>query len=296
MPCYHPITAWKSKELDDVNPATGKVKMVFRADAGLASTKTELKCGQCIGCRLDRAREWAVRCIHENSRHEKSCWLTLTYNDEHLPIDGSLRPRDMVLFLKRLRKKFAPETVRFFQCGEYGDINKRPHHHVIIFGIDFPDKKPISRRKKNLTYSSEILQELWPFGFSCIGELTFDSACYTARYILKKQTGKFAKEHYGERLPEYITMSRKPGIGKDFYESFKEDLYNYDKCVVHNKFICRPPRYYDKLYESSHSEHFAQLKRARKLRALANPHNTDERRATKKRIAEINQAKLQREI
>lgn len=296
MPCYHPITAWKSAELDDVNSLTGKVKMVFRQDAGLKSTEVKLKCGQCIGCRLDRAREWAIRCIHEASSHEKTCFLTLTYDDYNLPSNGSLRPRDMVLFLKRLRKAVYPQKVRFFQCGEYGDLNQRPHHHAILFGYDFPDKKPFAKKGDNQIFISKELQELWPFGHCTIGQLTFDSACYTARYILKKVTGKNSQDHYGERLPEYVTMSRKPGIGKDFYDSFKDDLYNYDHCVVRQGFIARPPRYYDRLFESHHSERFKKIKATRKSNAQRNKDNTDERLAVKERIQTIKQDKLQREI
>jgi hypothetical protein len=215
----------------------------------------EIPCGQCAGCRLERARQWAIRCIHEASLYDQNCFLTLTYSPEHVPPDGSLRPRDIVLFFKRLRKLISPGRVRYFQCGEYGTQFLRPHHHILCFGYAFPDRTLVSSGKFPI-YTSAQLATLWPWGFHSIGDITFDSACYTARYILKKVTGDAAEEHYQGRKPEYITMSRRPGIGRDWYDRFKDDLYNYDKCVVKDSFVAKPPKYYDKLLESAHNVYY----------------------------------------
>ena len=116
MPCYHPIPGYRAKS---TNPS-GKRSIVFNLSEGFKNFAVSVPCGRCIGCRLERARQWSIRCIHEASLYEANCFVTLTYDDDNLPLDGSLRPRDMVLFLKRLRKRFGP-GIRFFQCGEYGD-------------------------------------------------------------------------------------------------------------------------------------------------------------------------------
>lgn len=294
MPCHNPINAWKSRDLDHVNTKNGKTRLVFRADQGLKSTHLLIPCGQCAGCRLDKARDWAIRCVHEAQMHKENCFVTLTYSDENLPEQSSLRPRDMVLFLKRLRKSIEPKKVRFFQCGEYGDISARPHHHILLFGVDFPDKLLIRSSSQHPLYSSETLSGLWPHGFASIGALTFDSACYVARYILKKITGPMAQEHYGGRKPEYITMSRRPGIGRQFFDLYTADLYNHDQVVVRDGFLAKPPPYYDAIYEGIDPLHFQKIKSERRKKALLNPDNTDERRATKAEIAKLKQAKIPR--
>nr|QJB20930.1 MAG: replication initiator protein [Microvirus sp.] len=268
MPCYYPLTAWRSADLDDIK--NGKHKLVFRADLGFPGTKMQLACGQCSGCRLDKARQWAIRCLHEASLHKDKCFLTLTYNPQSLPPDGSLNVRDMQLFLKRLRKHYPDRTIRFFQCGEYGDLLNRPHHHCLLFGLDFADKLLLRGGKKNKLYESKTLTSLWGLGHCSIGDVTFDSACYVARYVLKKFTGDKADEYYQGRKPEYTTMSRRPGIGKLWYDKYKNDLYTDDKCVISSTFIARPPKYYDNLYDLDNPQHLKQLKRKRSQRAKEN--------------------------
>lgn len=298
MPCRSPILAWRGHiSSDKFNEKTGKMGLVFRRDqASPSAQEYQLPCGKCRVCRLERARQWAVRCIHENAEHGKSCFLTLTYDDHHLPADGSLRPADMQLFLKRLRKRIDPIKIRFFQCGEYGEINQRPHHHCLLFGYDFPDKIPYGRKTKHQIYGSKLLNELWGQGFASIGNLTFDSACYTARYIMKKQFGRNAEEHYNGRKPEYITMSRRPGIGQTFFENYKEDIYNHDRCVVSSKLILKPPLYYDRLYERSHSERLQQLKADRKSFAQRSNGVDPDRYARKEKVLEVREKQQPREL
>ena len=167
MACYHPIDAWRARV--GVYP-TGKVPIVFKEAYGDPSTAMKVLCGQCIGCRLERSRQWAIRCMHEASLHPINCFLTLTYNDASLhycslpdlatgEVIGkvpTLFPRDVVLFLKRLRKKFG-EGIRFFQCGEYGSQFSRPHHHMILFGFDFADKQFLQMSNGVPLYMSPIL-------------------------------------------------------------------------------------------------------------------------------------------
>lgn len=275
MTCYHPMTVFQR---EGINPKTGKGYKVefwppYGSDVtidkthvdshGRTVTITEVRklppgwkqiqipCGQCIGCRLERARQWACRCMHEASMHEFNSFITLTFDDDHLNPDMSLRKEDYVLFMKRLRKYFDSrysQQIRFFHCGEYGDLNLRPHHHAILFGCDFPDKVLWSERNGVRLYRSAILERLWPFGFSTIGNVTFESCGYVARYVLKKITGRDSRDYYGSRVPPYVTMSRRPGIGMQWLEKYVRDVYPNDFIVVRNGVLCKPPRYYDDMY------------------------------------------------
>lgn len=251
MPCYKPVPVWRSRQ---VNPS-GKRSIVFSENLGVDGTRSDIPCGYCIGCRLDRASEWQARLIHESKMHLQSCFLTCTYDDDHLPRDGSLNKKHFQDFLKRLRK-YTNGGIRFFACGEYGDSTRRPHYHALIFGYDFPDKRPYSKGAKGDTlYTSKILQQLWGHGNCLIGSVSPDSCGYVARYIMKKITGQMAADHYrtvntetGEvhdLLPEYIHMSTRPAIGLNFYEKFKNEITQSDFVLVKGK-KRKTPRYYDK--------------------------------------------------
>lgn len=238
-------------------------------------------CGQCIGCRLERSRMWAVRMAHEASMHKHNCFITLTYNDQHLPADRSLDVRVFQLFMKRLRKMYG-EGIRFFHCGEYGSKYGRPHYHACLFNFDFPDKYlwKASEGSGEPLYVSKSLQELWPFGYSSIGNVTFQSAAYVARYITKKITGDMASAHYeyidpdtGEifqRKPEYTTMSRRPGIGSTWIQKYSSDVYRGDFVLINGRKV-KPPKFYDKYFEHEYPSDYEIMKRKRvsdgKLRA-----------------------------
>lgn len=239
MPCYSPLHAYKGRMED-----SGKIAITFRRSESFRGERLDLPCGQCIGCRLERSRQWAVRCMHEAALHEDNSFLTLTYDDAHLPSDGSLQLRDFQLFMKRLRKSVAPKRVRFYHCGEYGEALGRPHYHALLFGYSSPDRKFFSSRGGNSVYTSDSMSKMWPYGFSVEGDVTFDSAAYVARYVMKKVTGERSAAHYQGRKPEYTTMSRRPGIGKVWFDRFKGDVYPLDRVVV-NGAITRPPRFYD---------------------------------------------------
>lgn len=209
MPCYHPLPAWYSKRRGE----SGKRGVVFNVADGFKDKQIDLPCGRCIGCRLERSRQWAVRCVHEAALWDSNCFVTLTYDEENCPKDGGLIPEHFVLFMKRLRACYGA-GIRFFHCGEYGEKLGRPHHHAILFNFDFADKRFHSRSSDgNVLYTSAELERLWRFGFCTVGACTFESAAYIARYSLKKITGSAAESHYQGRKAEYLTMSRKPGIG-----------------------------------------------------------------------------------
>ena len=266
MTCYHPLLAYKSD---------GKV--VFNKPFAFARG-FNLPCGQCIGCRLNYSRQWAIRCVHEAQMHEENCFITLTFNDEALnsrknPL--SLDVEEFQKFMKRLRKKVG-KKVRFFHCGEYGEKNGRPHYHALLFGYDFPDKKLWSKRDDVMLYTSQQLQDLWPHGFVTIGNMNFHTAAYVARYIMKKQTGENAEDHYtkwdpltgeGTQIkPEYCTMSRRPGIGATWLEKYKSDVYPHDYVVI-NECKVKPPRFYDKQLPE---QEYEQLK-AQRIAAAEDP-------------------------
>lgn len=277
MPCYYPLKGWLSK---DVNPS-GKRSIVFKESDALLSASVSLPCGQCIGCRLERSRQWAIRCVHEASLWEDNCFITLTFNEENLRSDGSLVKSDFQKFIKRLRKKHG-SGVRYFHCGEYGSQMNRPHHHACLFNFTFKDKVLWTIRNGVRLYRSEELEKLWPFGFCTIGDVTFESAAYAARYCLKKVTNnrvhpKFAEDHYGNRIPEYITMSRRPGIGREWYSKFKGDVFPDGFVTIRGGIRCRVPEYYERIFELTNPDIYASIKDVRGFKAFNDPDNKPDR-------------------
>lgn len=270
MACFHPMIALRKLKLDG-SENEQKIKFLGKKyldnwrellspalKARIASGEyeaLELPCGNCVGCRLERSRQWAIRCVHEASLHESNCFVTLTYDPDKEGFSPSLNKRDIVLFLKKLRKAVYPEKIRFFQCGEYGDQNWHPHHHLLLFGYDFPDKIKCCTSSGCVYYRSPELEKLWTHGFSSIGDLTFESAAYVARYVMKKLNGELAAK-YEERgiIPPYLTMSRRSGIGADFFKKYQDDFYPKDFITFNDGQRIKPPKYYDHLFEQYHGE------------------------------------------
>jgi len=209
--------------------------------------------------------------MHEAQLHEANCFITLTYRPEDVPADGSVDVRHWQLFAKRLRKKLGP--FRFFHVGEYGEQNYRPHYHACLFGIDFAaDRVLVKDGGKNKLFISETLESTWGLGFTTIGLLTMQSAAYVARYCIKKATGPAGREKYrridtstGEEYfvrPEYLTMSRRPGLAAGWYDRFKGDVFPSDFCVADGKKL-RPPKFYDARLEAEDPGVFASVKAKR---------------------------------
>ncbi len=287
MTCYTPLNGYRSRT---PNPS-GRRGVVFSTNDGFIDLPVEIPCGQCTGCRLERSRQWAMRCMHEAQLHDDNCFITLTYDEEHLPKNSSLDKKAFPKFMKRLRKKYPHERIRYYHAGEYGDQFGRPHYHSCIFGFDFPDKNHWTTRKNIPVYHSDILEKLWPFGQSEIGSVTFESAAYVARYIMKKilgdETAKQKRYQTGtetEQQPEYSTMSRRPGIGKQWYDNFKCEVYAADSVIVRGKEM-KPPTYYDGLYELQEPEMMEKIKRARS-RSRDRASETEARRESSRRVTE----------
>lgn len=278
MPCFHPLRGWRSRT---VNPETGRRSIVFKKEQGFEDMEVKLPCGKCIGCRLEYSRQWAVRCVHEAQMHEKNCFITLTYANDQLPEGGTLVKDHFQKFMKRLRKQFG-SGIRYFQCGEYGNQNYRPHYHACLFNMDFPDKVLFKTSDQSKLYTSAALQKLWPFGFSTIGDVTFDSAAYVARYVMKKVTGDKADEHYQGRVPEYTTMSRRPGLAKPWFDEFKNDLYPSDYLVLNGNKM-KIPKFYDNCLDRILPHELETIKAQR--RAAIDPHD-EERTLRRLRVKE----------
>ncbi len=267
-------------------------KITFKQREGYWDLPPALvSCGQCIGCRLERSRQWAVRCVHEAKMHERNCFITLTYSDENLPPGGTLVVKHWQDFAKRLRHRVGP--FRFFHCGEYGSKTGRAHGHALIFGLDFhKTRKPFKKSGNFMLYRSDLLDEIWGHGYVNIGTLTFESAAYCARYTTEKITGKKGPEFYervdhstGEIInlkPPYCTMSRRPGIGKPWLEKFKTDVYPSDEVISNGK-PARPPKYYDDQLDQVELD---DIKAQRKKDAeIFIKHQTPERLAVREYIA-----------
>lgn len=268
---------------------------------------------------MEKARQWGMRCLHEKKLWKDSCYITLTYSDEFLPPGGSLSVRDCQLFMKRLGKWRRSETgkgVRYFLGGEYGETNLRPHYHALLFNCAFPDLIPIGRNVRGEPlYTSQKLAELWNgMGHVSIGEVTFDSAVYCAKYALKKVNGDGADDHYTvydgdgvvhRRQSEFALMSRRPGIGAGYYEKYGSEVRAHDSVVVNGREV-RPPRFYDTRTLSVAGHNDALLlcccvacrnKRKRKRMAVLNKaDNTEDRLRVKESLAIIAAEKKERKL
>lgn len=240
MTCFRPLDAWQLE--------TGEIKFSERGKILRALT---LPCGRCIGCRMSRRRAWALRCLHESQMHDSSLFVTLTYEDSECPI--SLDYRDFQRFMYRLRASKGP-GIRFYMCGEYGELTRRPHFHAILFGVSFSDGVPCG---KDIFHSPQ-LSKLWGKGFVSYGAVTYESAGYVAGYVIKKRLGKHASDFYrwvdwrtGEIVevrPEFARMSLKPGIGYEWFRKYWREVYGpRDGVVLRGGRSVPPPRYYDKL-------------------------------------------------
>lgn len=319
MPCYHPLKAFEIGKTADgkrkMKVTSYDVEVVYQmlpdgpwycsgSDSGIHAFRVchnvvTVPCGQCIGCRLERSRQWANRCLLELQYHDSAYFVTLTYDEDHVPRSyypdpdtGEVQPsltlskRDFQLFMKRLRKAFSDDRIRFFACGEYGPSTFRPHYHVILFGLHLTDLVPFSKSQQGFTYyTSQSLQRCWSvltkdesngcvtplaLGYSLVTNVTWETCAYTARYITKKLSGPEAQFYTDFNIePPWSLMSRRPGIGRQYYDDHP-DLYEFEYINVSTptggrKF--RPPKYFDKLYDVEYPEESAQLKAIRQKMA-----------------------------
>lgn len=289
MTCIKPKTAWrytymplKAKYDQETYDRFNKLHFNKFNTKLLDDKKIELieiPCGSCIGCKLDKANEWATRMYLEKKQWKNACFITLTYNEKKLPKDKKLHERDMQLFLKRLRKaekgieewinpktKKQEKPIRYLYCGEYGTKNNRPHYHIALFNYIPNDLKPYKKSDGSgeQLYTSTKIYKIWGKGFCPIGQMTYKSACYIARYVQKK---------IGTGSDEFIRMSRMPGLGITEWENNKTMLKKTGNVIVNidNKVKSKKiPRYFEKLWKQENWFTHADYKNKIKEKAVLN--------------------------
>ena len=296
MPCFHPLPAIRKRgentfrighEGDIFEPYTDY-------NTGEIVEPIKIPCGKCVGCRLDYSRTWADRCVLEGKSFEHNWFVTLTYDDDFLETKKrslitpkgtlTLYPKDLQDFLKRLRvewfRRHNHEGIRFYACGEYGSQTFRPHYHILLYNLPLYDLKPFFINKQgDQIYLSDELSEIWGLGHVSVGEFNWQTAAYTARYVMKKQKGKGAAEYYENAgiIPEFVRMSRRPGIAREYYEQHKDDIYcdlspeNAEHITLCQSSIILPngrevsaPKYFDRLFEGEDPVFMAFLKEQRR--------------------------------
>ena len=260
MACKKPTRAYQR--------ATGGPLRFTAPDPGQDPYKyraLDVPCGTCELCREEQARQQAVRIYHEALTHELSSFVTLTYSDKHLPEYGSLYYPHLINFIKRARKHYG--QFRHFACGEYGDKSLRPHYHLAVFGQAFLSHRVIIREKPTLLWTSPELERLWGLGNVSVGALTWETASYTASYILKKLRSKqqFVRidESTGELVPVAQPRSFKSdNLGKAWWDQWGHTLTARDYVVINGR-RQKPPKAYDKWLAAKDEATSKQIKEQR---------------------------------
>lgn len=297
MTCYHPLKAWpvgrtasgKTDYLITSNKI-GWIKYDYRYNRwnkggenppnGAITDYIHIPCGHCVGCRLAYSRDWANRCMLEAKYHKYNWFFTLTYRDQDLTQNSwfnsetgeagysyTLVPEDLTLFWKRLRKNTG-QKVRYYACGEYGDRTARPHYHAIVFGLEIDDLKLYKKTLQGFNlYTSETINNIWKHGYVIIANCTWETCAYTSRYVMKKRLGKTAA-FYGQynMVPEFVRMSRRPGIAQQYYLDHAGEIYETDQLIFsaqNGGKKSRPPHYFDRLFEQECPELYAGVREKR---------------------------------
>lgn len=288
MACYHPLKGF----IIGTNLSTGNNKLRIRSYkvnhlelrsdgkyydcfsddispfAKAYTDFVDVPCGRCIGCRLSHSKQWADRAVLELQYHNFNYFLTITYDDDHIPSNTftvpetgeigeslTLNKKDLQDFWKRLRKAIEPKKCRYLAAGEYGSNTLRPHYHAILFSdFEIPDLKVYTKTQNgDFLYESAFLDSIWKKGKVWIGEATWESIAYVSRYVTKKLYGAEA-DYYStfNLVPEFLVCSRRPGIGRQYYEDHKDDLFERSKYffpLANGVGSACPSRYFSNLFE-----------------------------------------------
>lgn len=267
---YGPQLNWECNDEQKKCKEIQLRKMLKEQDAQL------LPCGHCPACKLATSQSWANRMELELPYHDNAWFLTLTYDDDHIPYRAtwdnltgevvtenySLRKEDVQLFWKRLRRyieyhKLSDKKIIYYQAGEYGGTTHRPHYHAIVYDLPIKksDLKVYKKLRGNVYYNCKWLEDLWGKGYVVIAPAEWKAMAYTARYTTKKIYGKESKEYYEGMgiIPEYCVMSK--GIGEQYYYDHVNEIYPKDSIQLKNGKVCKPPRYFDKLFDRDHAQH-----------------------------------------
>lgn len=277
MSCFHPIIMWDNTHYSR-DPETLDVSFVpSYSDPDIMERQGRrllLPCRHCVGCRLDKSREWANRIIMEQPYHSESWFLTLTYDDDHLPpayptdpatgeilsVHSTLVKSDLQKFWKRLRKN-SGQKISYFASGEYGSTTYRPHYHALVFGLHLDDPQVIKHGFDGTPYyTSDFISKCWPYGMHILGNVTWKSAAYVARYTMKKATHGYTKEYYklAGIESEFQTISSKPAIGRRFYDDHPHlfDYRYFNVSTPQGGRIVYPPEYFRKLFKAQHPKEY----------------------------------------
>lgn len=300
MACHHPKPAYLSSE--------GKVTFVRHEKALGNSAFIHIRCGMCLGCKADHARDWSIRCYHEAQHHDRNCFITPTYDPEHLPPHGTLNKSDLQKFFRRLRKTGL--KFRYFACGEYGEKKGRPHYHVVMFGYR-PHQKTLRRvsKKGHPQYLSKIFTDCWPHGEVTWGEFHPSAASYVASYTADKlksfafdtpdpDTGLRPYEVMDRDgviwnlQPEFQLQSLKPAIGKEWLEKNWREVFPADSVAMNGREF-PPPRYYYQWLAENQPDVFEIVQANRKKKSMTIPFETGLRMEQK---AQAKRANLKRKL
>lgn len=265
----------------------------------------QVPCGKCLECRIQYTRSWSDRCVLEAKQYKHNYFVTLTYDDDHLPAGNSLDPKEMQSFMNRLRKHFKRKLkfegkIRFLLAGEYGSTSWRPHYHLLLFNCPLTDlsyefymevdgklvrhDRPPS--KNNDLFFSKTIYDLWTDkngshkGMISVGMFNYDTASYVAQYVTKKCLPGFDKGDIYKELglyPEFIRMSNRPGIGWQYYEDHPF-IHDEGRLIVpgdgeaHKTAV---PRYFDKLFVKKYGQDIFDTEiAARRSQKRFNNHDT----------------------
>lgn len=300
MACYHPklriemIGKWEKAQdghlyhpaiiipADKENETLEKI-----TDWSANYKKTIIPCRKCIGCKLDYSRDWANRGYLESKKSDNNHFITLTYNDENLPMldeittengitytktddwKGVLVPDHLTKFIHDIRQYFyrknGLKNTKYLACGEYGTENGRPHYHIIFFGLplnaeDFYNTKIID---KNYFSQHKLIEKYWDRGFSYVSTATWNTIAYVSRYVTKKLYGNNADDERAQKgqIPEFIRMSK--GIAKEYWEKNKDSILKTDSITIRNAkgvHQTKPPRYFYRLLEKEDREMYQEIK------------------------------------
>lgn len=304
MPCYRPNYvilkrnqkgSWDFQEfLSGNNKIPDWYEQMQKTAKQMQIARPDLKyvkipCKQCIGCQEKYSKEWAVRCLLESEKYKWNFFVTLTYDDYHLPCEseivdektgeifedkgdwytGHLKKDDLKDFIDDLRDyyryHYGHTGIKYFACGEYGSETQRPHYHIILFNLPKPpDLKVYKIQNGSVYYTSDLIKKkIWKDkGFITLGEVNWDTCAYTARYVMKKMNRRPERSYYEEgQIPEFIRMSNKPGIASD---CFDEAMFNNDEIIIrgHRQKIeaAKPPEYFMKKFAILHPHEAARIR------------------------------------
>jgi len=287
MACENPIPAHR--------PANGgPVSFTGPKKNGHAWIAIQLPCGYCILCREEQARQQAVRITHEANMWDENSFITLTYADKHLPPHGSLNYDDLEKFWKRLRKRYG--RLRYYAVGEYGDQTLRPHYHACVFGQAFTEARIMLRDVPNALWTSPFLQDAWGLGNVSVGALNFQTAAYTASYVVKKLRSKQKyvriDEQTGELIPVQQPKARMSrNIAKSWWLKHGDYVTNHDFVVIGGK-RQKPPKAYDRWLGEVNKEKIEKIKEQRMKKATQETETERRARARDARTRAKNKKKI----